>query len=436
MPKVSNWQLGREMLYPYEESHPHRQFAFVFNINRCIACQTCTMACKSTWTFSRGQEYMWWNNVETKPYGGYPHFWDAKLLAMLERANPDGQVWNVARQGEAKTPYGIFEGKTIFEALSEEQNQEGETFQQTSGRVLGYLPGDEEWSAPNIYEDTARRPDRGRWQIGGEGVSLPKHKTWFFYLQRLCNHCTYPGCLAACPRGAIYKRPEDGVVLIDQQRCRGYRKCVEACPYKKSMYRGTTRTSEKCIACYPRLEGKDRFLTPDGVPIETRCMTACVGKIRMQGLVKIARDGSWAKDPDNPIYYLVKEEQVALPLYPQFGTEPNGYYIPPRWVPADYLVQMFGPGVAHAIEAYVCPSRRLLALLQLFRAAQKIMYRFQVIEGKKVGESEVTLPNGRRKTLEIFNDTAIGFDANDREIVRLTVEEPIFDRGKQYYNSI
>ncbi len=72
MSDVYNWQLGRDMSYPYEAKFPDRQFAFVFNINRCIACQTCTMACKSTWTFSKGQEHMWWANVETKPYGGYP----------------------------------------------------------------------------------------------------------------------------------------------------------------------------------------------------------------------------------------------------------------------------------------------------------------------------------------------------------------------------
>jgi nitrate reductase / nitrite oxidoreductase, beta subunit len=85
----------------------------------------------------------------------------------------------------------------------------------------------------------------------------PQHKTWFFYLARLCNHCSYPACLAACPRNAIYKRPEDGIVLVDQERCRGYRKCMEACPYKKVHYRGTTRTSEKCIGCFPRVEGRD-----------------------------------------------------------------------------------------------------------------------------------------------------------------------------------
>ncbi len=84
MPNVNNWQLGRDMSYPHEERHPKSQFAFVFNANRCIACQTCTMACKSTWTFSKGQELVWWNNVESKPYGGYPQNWDSKLLKMLD----------------------------------------------------------------------------------------------------------------------------------------------------------------------------------------------------------------------------------------------------------------------------------------------------------------------------------------------------------------
>ena len=116
MAKVYNWQLGREMEYPYEAAYPDYQFAFVFNINRCIGCQTCTMACRSTWTFSQGQEHMWWNNVETKPYGGYPQLWDVKLLDMLERANPGGQVWNAGKPAPPKEPYGKFEGQTIFEA--------------------------------------------------------------------------------------------------------------------------------------------------------------------------------------------------------------------------------------------------------------------------------------------------------------------------------
>ncbi len=425
MPLVHNWQIGREMHFPYEEAHPRHQFAFVFNINRCIACQTCTMACKSTWTFGRGQEHMWWNNVETRPFGGYPRFWDVKLLSMLEQLNPGGQVWDPAAVDE-RAPYGRFEGKTVFEAAQGFVDETGPK------RALGYLPTAEDWDAPNIFEDHAATDGPNL----PNGTTLRDNKVWYFYLARLCNHCTYPACLAACPRQAIYKRPEDGVVLIDQARCNGYQKCVEACPYKKAIYRPSTGTSEKCIACYPRLEGKDPLLSPDGEPAETRCMTSCVGKIRLQGLVRIDDDGRWAHDPDNPIYYLVRSRKIALPLYPQFGTEPNGFYIPPRWVPRPFLEQMFGPGVQQAIDQYSCPDRELLAVLQLFRAAQQIIFRFTLERGPKVAEIPVTMPDGSTRVQEIFNDTVVGFNKFDKEVVRITVQEPVFERPRQYANSI
>jgi nitrate reductase / nitrite oxidoreductase, beta subunit len=430
MPDVYNWQLGRPMSYPHEEHHPQWQFAFVFNTNRCIGCQTCTMSCKSTWTFSKGQELMWWNNVESKPYGGYPQHWDGKLLNMLEQANPGNQVWDVSDKEPERKPYGQFDGWTIFEAATKKPGVEPQV-------ALGYLPTDDEWRHPNIHEDTAtgdafRQPDQFT-----ASAQLPEHSVWFFHLARICNHCTYPGCLASCPRQAIYKRPEDGIVLIDQSRCRGYRKCVEGCPYKKAMYRPTTRTSEKCIGCYPRVEGKDPTISPNGEPAETRCMAACVGKIRMQGLVQIEPDGSWAVDPKSPLYYLIRQRQVALPLYPQFGTEPNGFYIPPRWVPRPYLVQMFGPGVDHAIEQYSCPDRELLAVLQLFRATQQILFRFEIEEGPKIAEAEVTMPSGETKVQEIYNDTVIGFNKFNEEVVRITVEEPTFERDAEaHVNSI
>src|SRR5207249_2869043 len=86
------------------------QFTFVFNINRCIACQTCSMADKSTWLFSKGQEYMWWNNVETKPYGGYPQFYDVKVAQLVEQVNPGGQVWNTRVGRKHHAPYGVSGG--------------------------------------------------------------------------------------------------------------------------------------------------------------------------------------------------------------------------------------------------------------------------------------------------------------------------------------
>ena len=108
MPEVYNWQLGRDMHYRFDQAAPKEQFAAIFNINRCLACQTCSLACKSTWTFSEGQEDMWWNNVETKPYGGYPHHWDVKTLDLLERANPGGQTWGNSAGPEAlPAPGGV-----------------------------------------------------------------------------------------------------------------------------------------------------------------------------------------------------------------------------------------------------------------------------------------------------------------------------------------
>jgi nitrate reductase beta subunit len=423
MASVYNWQLGRSMAYPYEGRYPRQQFAFVFNINRCIACQSCTMACKSTWTFSKGQEHMWWANVETKPYGGYPRYWDMKALELLENANPGGQVWSGGAEKEsARAPYGQFRGQTIFEAAEK-------TLTPDSARVLGYLPTDEEWNSPNIYEDNPVGERGKKYEFDKEGVQLPVHKTWFFYLARICNHCSYPACLAACPRKAIYKRPEDGIVLIDQSECRGYRKCVEACPYKKSMYRGNTRVSEKCVGCYPRVEGKDP--ESKGQPMETRCMAACIGQIRMQGLVKVNQDGSWTEDRRNPLYYLVHVAKVALPLYPQFGTQPNGYYIPPRWVPRPYLRQMFGPGVDAAIERYSNPDRELLAVLQLFRRSNIIIFRYEIKEGPKIYEGTM---NG--KPFALYNDTIIAYNRDDREIFRTTIEEPVHVRPAKHANSI
>jgi nitrate reductase / nitrite oxidoreductase, beta subunit len=364
MTTAYNWQLGRDMEYRFEGGGAKRQFAAVFNINRCIACQTCTMACRSTWTFSPGQELMWWNNVETKPYGGYPRHWDVNLLELLERGQPGGS--GVGRRQRSRTLPTAVRGKTVFEAAGPDERASGTCPPTRSGRP------------PTASRTTA--------PVVGQGASLPEHEGWFFYLARICNHCTYPACLAACPRNAIYKRPEDGIVLIDQERCRGYRKCVEACPYKKAMYRPTTGTSEKCIGCYPRVEGTDPLTNG------SRWRPVHGGLCRQDphaGSGEVEADGTWAEDPDHPLYFLVHEEKVALPLYPQFGTQPNIYYIPPRWVPRDYLRQMFGPGVDRGAGALHETVPSLLAVLQLFRASQQMIFSFDVEEGpRRSGESK------------------------------------------------
>lgn len=362
--KVRNWQIGREMYYLYEENRPERQFAAIFDTNKCIACQTCTMACKQTWTTGRGQEFMFWNNVETKPYGFYPLAWDVKMLELL-----GPQKW------EGKK----YAGKTIFEAAPR-------------GMVTqGYLPEEDDYAYPNIGEDEPCGEVKN-----GDYITLP-HRVWHFYLPRICNHCTYPACLAACPRKAIYKRPEDGIVLVDQSRCRGYRECVRACPYKKVFFNRNTKISEKCIGCYPLVEKGE----------QTQCIRTCIGRIRLNGWIHTPDKA----DPSNPIDYLVHIKKVALPLFPQFGLEPNVYYIPPVHVPLPYLRQLFGPGVEEAIRTYrnAHNDETLLGVLTLFGSTEFWVSRFRVKEG-----------------------SVTGYDMKGKALVTVPIKEPVFIRP--YYD--
>ena len=160
-------------------------------------------------------------------------------------------------------------------------------------------------------------------------------------------------------------------------------------------------------------------------------MAVCPGQIRLQGLVPVETGGAWKPEPTNPLYFLVREEQMALPLYPQFGTSPNVYYIPPRWVPRPYLKQMFGPGVDAAIAAYERPSRTAQAVLQLFRASPMLVIDFAVLTGEQVFEINV---NG--EPLEVFNDTVVGYGKDGEELVRVSVIEEQFERPVQFLNSI
>jgi nitrate reductase beta subunit len=180
------------------------------------------------------------------------------------------------------------------------------------------------------------------------------------YLPRLCEHCLNPSCAASCPSGAIYKREEDGIVLIDQEKCRAWRMCVSGCPYKKIYYNWESGKSEKCTLCYPRIES--------GNP--TVCSETCVGRIRYLGVmlydadkieeaanvsdeqdlydaqlgvfldpndpevIKAARANGvpedWIKSAgESPIWKMAMEWKIAFPLHPEYRTLPMVWYIPP-----------------------------------------------------------------------------------------------------------
>ena len=362
MTQRPNWHIGRPMEYPYDAAKPARQVAYIFDTNKCIECQTCTVACKSAWTSGKGQETIFWNNVETKPYGGYPMGWDTKLLEML---------------GPAKWSGSKLDSQTIFERGTAKEPP------------LGHRPTERDYSAPNLGEDDVSSPIEGGLAFHGT------HPSWMFYLARICNHCDHPACAAACPRKAIYKRTEDGIVLVDQERCRGYQECIRACPYKKVFYNAINRASEKCIGCFPRVENGEVAL----------CVESCIGKIRMHGFLTTQGEPR----ADNPLDYIVKFRKLALPLYPQAGTGPNVYYVPPLHVPTGFLEQLFGPGVDAAKETYrnLAGDPQLLGALLLVGASNRIITRYAV-----------------------ENETAIGWDDEGTELARVPFVEPVYVREK------
>ncbi|MEW5847445.1 MAG: 4Fe-4S dicluster domain-containing protein [Myxococcota bacterium] len=288
-----------------------RQLAMVMDLNKCIGCQTCTVACKTQWTNRNGREYMYWNNVETKPGAGYPRKWEDMGGGFDAAGNlQEGVVPN--RSADYGTPWDLNLDEA---ALGHEIEPQG------TPRV-----------GPNWDEDE------------GAGEFPNSH---LFYLPRICNHCSNPGCLAACPRGAIFKRDQDGVVLVDQQRCEGLRYCIAGCPYKKVYFNPKIYKSEKCIFCFPRVE--------KGLP--PACAQQCVGRIRFVG---------YLDDKDGQVHKLVNEYKVALPLHPEYGTQPNVFYVPPlpgppkfdkdgkpipnsERIPISYLESLFGSGVRPAL---------------------------------------------------------------------------------------
>ena len=217
---------------------------------------------------------------------------------------------------------------------------------------------------PNWEDDLAGVCETGDRDTNFKGldhaVYLSFKQVFMLYLPRLCEHCLNPACVASCPSGAMYKRDEDGIVLVDQERCRGWRYCVSGCPYKKVYFNWKTGRSEKCIFCYPRLEAG----------LTTLCAHSCVGRIRYVGVVLYDADriheAASAKtdrevypshldlfcdpsDPEtiaaarsqgipehvmvaarrSPVYLLAKTWRLALPLHPEFRTLPMVWYIPP-----------------------------------------------------------------------------------------------------------
>ncbi|PPK66634.1 nitrate reductase subunit beta [Actinokineospora auranticolor] len=351
------------------------QMAMVMNLDKCIGCHTCSVTCKQAWSNCSGVEYVWFNNVETRPGQGYPRAYEDQ-----ERWRGG---WELNRRGRLRLKGGgrlrklftIFSNPKLpsiddyyepwtydYDTLTTAPLQEHTPVAQPRSLISGQ-PTKITWSA-NWDDNLGGAPDHLHRDPMIKGIEdkvrLEFEKTFMFYLPRICEHCLNPSCAASCPSGAIYKRSEDGIVLVDQDKCRGWRMCVSGCPYKKVYFNHRTGKAEKCTFCFPRVE----------VGIPTVCAETCVGRLRYIGLVLYDADRvlAAASTPDDkdlyeaqrevfldpndpavvaeaervgiprdwieaaqrsPVYALINKYRVALPLHPEYRTMPMVWYIPP-----------------------------------------------------------------------------------------------------------
>ena len=352
------------------------QIGMVLNLDKCIGCHTCSVTCKNVWTNREGLEYAWFNNVETKPGVGFPKDW--------ENQKKWNGGWTRTASGKIQPKMGAkwrILAKIFANPDLPEIDDYYEPFDfdyghlQTAGEVEAFptarprskITGERmekiEWG-PNWEEILGGEFSKRSKDYNFEGVEKEIYgeyeNTFMMYLPRLCEHCLNPTCVAACPSGAIYKREDDGIVLIDQEKCRGWRMCVSGCPYKKIYYNWSSGKSEKCIFCYPRIEA--------GEP--TVCAETCVGRIRYLGVMlydadKLEEAASTADEQDlyeaqlsvfldphdptviaearkqgipedwllsaqkSPVYKMAMDWKVAFPLHPEYRTLPMVWYIPP-----------------------------------------------------------------------------------------------------------
>ena len=351
------------------------QVAMVLNLDKCIGCHTCSVTCKNVWTSRDGVEYVWFNNVETKPGVGYPVEWENqnKWNGGWQRKD-DGSI--ELRQGAKwKILSNIFANPNLpaIDDYYEPFTYDYEHLQQAklsktppTARPVSILTGEKmdiKWG-PNWEDDlggefSSRGRDNCFEDVQKEMYSAFEN-TFMMYLPRLCEHCLNPSCVASCPSGSIYKREEDGIVLVDQDKCRGWRMCMSGCPYKKIYYNWHTGKAEKCIFCFPRIE--------TGQP--TVCSESCVGRIRYLGVLLYDADGieraagveneqdlyeaqlklfldptdprviaqarfdgvpeNWLEAArQSPIYKMAIDWKIAFPLHPEYRTLPMVWYVPP-----------------------------------------------------------------------------------------------------------
>jgi len=149
-----------------------------------------------------------------------------------------------------------------------------------------------------------------------EADAATKQPAQTLHFPRSCLHCETPACVTVCPTGASYKRAEDGIVLVDEDKCIGCKLCSWACPYGAREYSEVEGVMKKCTLCVDRIYN-DKLEEADRQPA---CVQACPTKARHFGDLG---------DPASKVSQLVAE-RGGVALMPDLGYAPVNRYLPPR----------------------------------------------------------------------------------------------------------
>jgi len=145
----------------------------------------------------------------------------------------------------------------------------------------------------------------------------PQSKTVNFPMS--CMHCETAECVTVCPTGASYKRPEDGIVLVDQDKCMGCNYCAWACPYGARELDQASGTMKKCTLCVDRIYDE---VLPEAER-QPACVLTCPTRARYFGDLD---------DPDSAVSTVVRE-RGGFQSMPELGYNPTNHYLPPRVQP-------------------------------------------------------------------------------------------------------
>ena len=183
-----------------------------------------------------------------------------------------------------------------------------------------------EWSAGGIAgpltdEHAYGKDPHGVWfnrvhsyELEADAASRQPAQTLHF--PRSCLHCETPACVTVCPTGASYKRAEDGIVLVDEDKCIGCKLCSWACPYGAREYSHVEGVMKKCTLCVDRIYNENL----DEADRQPACVQACPTRARHFGDLG---------DPDSKVSQLVAE-RGGVALMPELGYAPVNRYLPPR----------------------------------------------------------------------------------------------------------